>query len=161
MFLLSSLLALTNSKGANGAVMTITGAFIGGPANMISAAITADLGRQEVLAASDQALSTVTGIVDGTGSFGAAIGQVLIPVIQKGFDDWRFVFYFFILMVKQTFKLFYFQLNFLIFLLDFDHLRLHFSFVHSRMSRRYLEIQTLAFVSSSTKLRSNSRLNSQ
>ena len=79
--------------------MTITGAFIGGPANMISAAITADLGRQEVLAASDQALSTVTGIVDGTGSFGAAIGQVLIPIIQKHFD-WRFVFYFFILMVN-------------------------------------------------------------
>jgi len=94
--------ALTNSKAANGAVMTITGAFIGGPANMISAAITADLGRQEVLAASDQALSTVTGIVDGTGSFGAAIGQVLIPVIQKGFDDWRFVFYFFILMTLIT-----------------------------------------------------------
>ena len=80
--------------------MTITGVFIGGPANMISAAITADLGRQEILAASDQALSTVTGIVDGTGSFGAASGQVLIPVIQKHWNDWRFVFYFFVLMVK-------------------------------------------------------------
>jgi OPA family glycerol-3-phosphate transporter-like MFS transporter 3 len=79
--------------------MTITGVFIGGPANMISAAITTDLGRQEVLAASDQALSTVTGIVDGTGSFGAAIGQVLIPVIQKALD-WHFVFYFFVLMVR-------------------------------------------------------------
>ncbi len=82
--------------------MTITGTFIGGPANMISAAITADLGRQEVLAASDQALSTVTGIVDGTGSFGAAIGQILIPVIQKG-RDWEFVFYFFILMVRSSY----------------------------------------------------------
>jgi OPA family glycerol-3-phosphate transporter-like MFS transporter 3 len=79
--------------------MTVTGAFIGGPANMISAAITADLGRQDVLAASDQALSTVTGIVDGTGSFGAAIGQVLIPLIEKHYD-WRFVFYFFVLMVS-------------------------------------------------------------
>jgi hypothetical protein len=80
--------------------MTITGVFIGGPANMISAAITADLGRQEILAASDKALSTVTGIVDGTGSFGAAIGQILIPVIQEAWDDWRFVFYFFVLMVR-------------------------------------------------------------
>ena len=80
--------------------MGITGVFIGGPANMISAAITADLGRQEVLASSDRALSTVTGIVDGTGSFGAAIGQVLIPVIQKEWDDWRYVFYFFVLMVR-------------------------------------------------------------
>ncbi|UJR25073.1 hypothetical protein I4U23_006433 [Adineta vaga] len=89
---------LPNNKALNGFIMTVTGVFIGGPANMISAAITADLGRQEVLAASDQALSTVTGIVDGTGSFGAAIGQVLIPVIQKQWNDWRFVFYFFVLM---------------------------------------------------------------
>ena len=81
--------------------MTFTGIFIGGPANMISAAITADLGRQEaILASNAQALSTVTGIVDGTGSFGAAIGQVLIPVIQKQWSDWRFVFYFFIVMVR-------------------------------------------------------------
>ncbi len=95
------ILGLPNNKVLNGVIMTVTGAFIGGPANMISAAITADLGRQEVLAASDQALSTVTGIVDGTGSFGAAIGQVLIPVIQKEWNDWRFVFYFFILMVRS------------------------------------------------------------
>lgn len=81
--------------------MTITGAFIGGPANMISAAITADLGRQEILAASDQALSTVTGIVDGTGSFGAATGQVVIPIIQKHLN-WQFVFYLFILMVIRS-----------------------------------------------------------
>ncbi|CAF0990339.1 unnamed protein product [Adineta ricciae] len=93
---------LPNDKALNGFIMTMTGVFIGGPANMISAAITADLGRQEVLAASDQALSTVTGIVDGTGSFGAAIGQVLIPVIQKQWNDWRFVFYFFVLMTFVT-----------------------------------------------------------
>ncbi|CAF1407537.1 unnamed protein product [Adineta steineri] len=93
---------LPNNKAINGLVMTITGVFIGGPANMISAAITADLGRQEILAASDQALSTVTGIVDGTGSFGAAIGQVLIPIIQKQWSDWRFVFYFFIVMTFVT-----------------------------------------------------------
>jgi len=98
---LNIILGLPNNKVINGVVMTVTGVFIGGPANMISAAITADLGRQEVLAASDQALSTVTGIVDGTGSFGAAIGQVLIPVIQKEWNDWRFVFYFFVLMVRS------------------------------------------------------------
>lgn len=93
--------SLTDSKTANGFVMGITGFFIGGPANMISAAITADLGRQEILADNDQALSTVTGIVDGTGSFGAAIGQILIPVIQKG-AGWSFVFYFFIIMTFVT-----------------------------------------------------------
>lgn len=43
---------------------------------MISSAISADLGRQEALRGSQEALATVTGIVDGTGSFGAAAGQV-------------------------------------------------------------------------------------
>lgn len=43
---------------------------------MISSAISADLGRQEALMGSQEALATVTGIVDGTGSIGAAAGQV-------------------------------------------------------------------------------------
>lgn len=43
---------------------------------MISSAISADLGRQEALRGSKEALATVTGIVDGTGSIGAAGGQV-------------------------------------------------------------------------------------
>lgn len=58
--------------------MTIfsSGFLIGGPSNMISSAISADLGRQEALQGSQEALATVTGIVDGTGSIGAAGGQV-------------------------------------------------------------------------------------
>lgn len=47
--------------------MTITGFFIGGVANMISAAITADLGKQGPIQGNKEALATVTGIVDGTG----------------------------------------------------------------------------------------------
>lgn len=43
---------------------------------MISSAISADLGRQELIQGSSEALATVTGIVDGTGSVGAAVGQV-------------------------------------------------------------------------------------
>lgn len=43
---------------------------------MISSAISADLGRQDALRGSKEALATVTGIVDGTGSIGAAAGQV-------------------------------------------------------------------------------------
>lgn len=43
---------------------------------MISSAISADLGRQDALRGSQKALATVTGIVDGTGSIGAAAGQV-------------------------------------------------------------------------------------
>ena len=109
--------------------MTVTGAFIGGPANMISAAITADLGRQEAIAASNQALSTVTGIVDGTGSFGAAIGQILIPVIEKAWTDWRFIFYFFIIMVIfRSFLLGYLLIHCF---LDIYYLFVHFTIIHS------------------------------
>ncbi|XP_035306776.1 sugar phosphate exchanger 3 isoform X5 [Cricetulus griseus] len=66
-----------NNKSINALLMTITGFFIGGPSNMISSAISADLGRQELIQGSSEALATVTGIVDGTGSIGAAVGQVL------------------------------------------------------------------------------------
>lgn len=126
-FALFLYLGLSNGKLINGILMTVTGAFIGGPANMISAAITADLGRQEVLAASDQALSTVTGIIDGTGSFGAAIGQVIIPIIEKRWHSWRFVFYFFVLMVRE-FKLFI-EIFFSFFFI-FRHLLLVAAFYH-------------------------------
>ena len=60
----------------NAALLALTGFFIGGPSNMISSAISADLGRQDALRGSQEALATVTGIVDGTGSIGAAGGQV-------------------------------------------------------------------------------------
>ncbi|XP_078199760.1 sugar phosphate exchanger 3 isoform X3 [Callithrix jacchus] len=64
-----------NDKSINALLMTVTGFFIGGPSNMISSAISADLGRQEIIQGSSEALATVTGIVDGSGSIGAAVGQ--------------------------------------------------------------------------------------
>ena len=51
--------------------MGIVGFFIGGAANIISAAICADMGRMKELRGNAEALATVTGIVDGTGSVGA------------------------------------------------------------------------------------------
>ena len=77
--------------------MTITGFFIGGVANLISAAVSADLGRS----CGDEALATVTGVVDGTGSIGAALGQLLIPLITH-LISWRAVFYLFIAMTVLT-----------------------------------------------------------
>nr|CDJ88140.1 Major facilitator superfamily MFS-1 domain containing protein [Haemonchus contortus] len=85
----------------NGILLTITGFFIGGPANMISSSVSADLGRTRELRGNAEALSTVTGIVDGTGSFGAALGQLLIPSIQ-GVFGWNSVFYGFIIMIICT-----------------------------------------------------------
>uniref|UniRef100_A0A8C9L7Z6 Sugar phosphate exchanger 3 n=1 Tax=Pavo cristatus TaxID=9049 RepID=A0A8C9L7Z6_PAVCR len=90
-----------NSKPINAVIMTITGFFIGGPSNMISSAISADLGRQDLVRGSSEALATVTGIVDGTGSIGAAVGQYLVSLIQENLG-WMWVFYFFILMTSST-----------------------------------------------------------
>ncbi|XP_005405480.1 PREDICTED: sugar phosphate exchanger 3 isoform X1 [Chinchilla lanigera] len=90
-----------NNKSINALLMAVTGFFIGGPSNMISSAISADLGRQELIQGSSEALATVTGIVDGTGSIGAAVGQYLVSLIQDNLG-WMWVFYFFILMTSCT-----------------------------------------------------------
>ncbi|ETN86328.1 hypothetical protein NECAME_19547 [Necator americanus] len=58
-------------------------------------------GRARELRGNAEALSTVTGIVDGTGSFGAALGQLLIPSVQSVFG-WNAVFYGFIVMIICT-----------------------------------------------------------
>uniref|UniRef100_A0A8C4GWX9 Sugar phosphate exchanger 3 n=1 Tax=Dicentrarchus labrax TaxID=13489 RepID=A0A8C4GWX9_DICLA len=88
-----------NDKVINAALLATTGFFIGGPSNMISSAISADLGRQEALRGSQEALATVTGIVDGTGSIGAAGGQYLVSLIESKLG-WMCVFYFFVVMVR-------------------------------------------------------------
>uniref|UniRef100_A0A667IEI2 Sugar phosphate exchanger 3 n=1 Tax=Lynx canadensis TaxID=61383 RepID=A0A667IEI2_LYNCA len=90
-----------NDKSINALLMAVTGFFIGGPSNMISSAISADLGHQELIQGSSEALATVTGIVDGTGSIGAAVGQYLVSLIQDNLG-WMWVFYFFILMTSCT-----------------------------------------------------------
>ncbi|KAM6986679.1 sugar phosphate exchanger 3 [Aplochiton taeniatus] len=86
-----------NDQVVNAALLATTGFFIGGPSNMISSAISADLGRQEAVRGSKDALATVTGIVDGTGSIGAAGGQYLVSLIESKLG-WMWVFYFFIFM---------------------------------------------------------------
>jgi len=53
-------------------LVPIVGFFIGGAANLIPSLIAADLGSNPDL--NQGAVSTITGIIDGTGSFGAAIG---------------------------------------------------------------------------------------
>jgi len=54
--------------------MFMLGFFISGLNNLISSACAADLGKQEVLKGNERAVSTVTGIIDGTGTLGSAIG---------------------------------------------------------------------------------------
>ncbi|KAK3103461.1 hypothetical protein FSP39_019433 [Pinctada imbricata] len=89
--------SLSSTKLMNSVLMSVVGFFIGGVANLVSAAISADLGRQGPVQGNAEALATVTGIVDGTGSVGAAIGQILVPVIEDGLG-WKSVFYLFMIM---------------------------------------------------------------
>ena len=99
-------LYLYNAEGdtytRNVSLMILTGFLIGGPANTISTAITADLGKHEKIKGNAEALATVTGIIDGTGSIGAAIGQYLVGVIDKNLG-WHWVFYFLIIMTGLSF----------------------------------------------------------
>ncbi|KRY84084.1 Sugar phosphate exchanger 3 [Trichinella pseudospiralis] len=89
-----------NDMVINALLMGVAGFFCSGPGNLISAAVSADLGRQKEVANNAQALSTVTGIVDGTGSVGAAIGQLAIPHLQAKLG-WNSVFYLFVCMVSS------------------------------------------------------------
>lgn len=50
---------------------------------MISTAISADLGTHESIKGDAAALSTVTGIIDGTGSIGAALVQYLVGYLAN------------------------------------------------------------------------------
>lgn len=83
---------LATTYMSNIVLMIITGFLLGGPANTISATIAADLGKHKKLQANSAALGTVTGIVEGTGSVGAAIGQRYVAIIQREYG-WPFVFY--------------------------------------------------------------------
>jgi len=61
-------------KGVLYVSMFFQGFFLNGLNNLISSACAADLGRQEALKGNERATSTVTGIIDGTGTLGSAVG---------------------------------------------------------------------------------------
>ena len=94
--------ALPNDQLVNAIVLGVLGFFIGGVSNIISAAVCADLGKQPKIKGNASALATVTGILDGTGSAGAAVGQLLIPLLEQHLG-WDSVFYMFIACTAMTF----------------------------------------------------------
>lgn len=61
----------------NVALMFVTGMFVNGPYALITTAVSADLGTHKSLRGNSRALATVTAIIDGTGSIGAAVGPLL------------------------------------------------------------------------------------
>lgn len=71
-------------------LMLITGMFVNGPYALITTAVSADLGTHSSLKGNARALATVTAIIDGTGSIGAAIGPLLTGYISA--KSWSAVF---------------------------------------------------------------------
>eukprot|EP00750_Incisomonas_marina_P028084 INCI6381.1.p1 GENE.INCI6381.1~~INCI6381.1.p1 ORF type:complete len:675 (-),score=98.97 INCI6381.1:243-2132(-) len=70
-------------------LMMMVGAFINAPYALITTAVSADLGT--TTKGDDNLLATVTGIIDGTGSIGAAIQGALIGYVSTKYD-WSVVF---------------------------------------------------------------------
>uniref|UniRef100_A0A8C2SZ18 Solute carrier family 37 member 2 n=1 Tax=Coturnix japonica TaxID=93934 RepID=A0A8C2SZ18_COTJA len=90
------MLFLYNHVGQNGigtsiAMLIVCGALVNGPYALITTAVSADLGTHESLKGNAKALSTVTAIIDGTGSVGAALGPLLAGLISP--TGWNNVFY--------------------------------------------------------------------
>lgn len=78
------------SMSINIILMLITGVFVNGPYALITTAVSADLGTHSSLKGNSRALATVTAIIDGTGSIGAAIGPLLTGYISS--SSWTAVF---------------------------------------------------------------------
>lgn len=84
------------SFAVNIALMMAAGFFVNGPYALITTAVSADLGTHKSLAGNEKALATVTAIIDGMGSIGAAIGPLMTGYISElpgGFDNVFYMLY--------------------------------------------------------------------
>lgn len=59
------------------------GILVGGPNNIITSAVSADLADDPSLKGNKSLLGTITGIINGSGSVTAALGQLAIPILYK------------------------------------------------------------------------------
>ncbi|KAM8714208.1 hypothetical protein ACLKA7_014362 [Drosophila subpalustris] len=72
-------------------LLIIVGIFVNGPYALITTSVSAELGQHSSLEGNSNALATVTAIIDGTGSIGAAVGPLLAGLISS--HSWQNVFY--------------------------------------------------------------------
>jgi len=73
-------------------IVPLLGVTIITPTNLISSTVASDLSHKMETEEGRKVLSTVTGIIDGTGSLGAAMGMFVIGLLQD--DSWTSVFLF-------------------------------------------------------------------
>lgn len=75
-------------------LLIIVGILVNGPYALITTAVSTELGTHPCLMGNARALATVTAIIDGTGSIGAAVGPLLagsVAAISKD-SGWKYVF---------------------------------------------------------------------
>lgn len=90
------------SLGVNIILLLIGGLLVNGPYALITTAVSAELGTHPSLGENSKALATVTAIIDGTGSIGAAVGPLLAGLVSQ-WGGWHNVFY--MLMCADLFAL--------------------------------------------------------
>ena len=82
-------------------LLCVMGCLVGGPNNIITSAVAADLAEDPSLHGNTRALGTVTGIINGSGSVTAALGQLMIPVLYEWGREagvgYRYVWFFLVL----------------------------------------------------------------
>lgn len=89
------------SQVANILLQLLSGGLVNGPYALITTAVSAELGTHKSIKSNSKALSTVTAIIDGTGSVGAAVG----PLIGGMLSDVSWTYVFQIMMLADFFAL--------------------------------------------------------
>ncbi|XP_055610274.1 glucose-6-phosphate exchanger SLC37A2 isoform X2 [Uranotaenia lowii] len=79
------------SLSFNICLLFVAGVLVNGPYALITTSVSAELGQHRSLNGNSKALATVTAIIDGTGSIGAAIGPLLAGLVSS--SGWGRVFY--------------------------------------------------------------------
>mmetsp|Transcript_19422 Transcript_19422/g.18665 ORF Transcript_19422/g.18665 Transcript_19422/m.18665 type:complete len:477 (-) Transcript_19422:89-1519(-) len=69
-------------------MLFIMGILVGGPNNIITSAVAADLAEHPSVRGSNKSLGTVTGLINGTGSITAAIGLNFIGPLASNYGQW-------------------------------------------------------------------------
>lgn len=72
-------------------LLFLLGILVNGPYALITTSVSAELGQHSSLEGNSKALATVTAIIDGTGSLGAAVGPFLAGFFSA--TSWDHVFY--------------------------------------------------------------------
>lgn len=79
------------SLSFNICLLFVVGVLVNGPYALITTSVSAELGQHSSLNGNGKALATVTAIIDGTGSIGAAVGPLVAGLVSS--SGWQNVFY--------------------------------------------------------------------